>query len=117
MLFFFTALLRWPNRTQASGCLVGFKLAGEIPASGLVRQNSCDSTEGFYGELALRDVTRVEVHRLHRTVAVDARNSQRSSGASIVSYISKRMVKRDFSMMACAEVKTKGLPSTRLFTR
>ena len=32
---FFAALLRWPDPTQASGYLVGFKLVGEIPATGL----------------------------------------------------------------------------------
>ena len=38
---FSTALLRWPDRTQASGYLVGFKFVGEIPASGLSRQIPC----------------------------------------------------------------------------
>ena len=53
----FTALLRWPDRTQALGYLQGFDVVGEIPTSRVFRPISVHTLQDdFFGPVAEAEV-------------------------------------------------------------
>ena len=55
-----TALLRWPDRTQAQGYLEGFQVIGEIPSSRVFRQvhpeAPVDLEDTFFGQAAVDEI-------------------------------------------------------------
>ena len=54
---FLTALLRWPDRTQAKGYLQGFDVVGSIETSGIFRPISMQTLEDdFFGKAAELEV-------------------------------------------------------------
>ena len=59
-LAFLTAILRWPDRSQARGYLEGFQVIGDIPTSRVFRQVAppapVDVDKDFFGDAAVREV-------------------------------------------------------------